>query len=305
MLFRRSRATRALPASLLLTGLLLGTASWSAHAGPVLERIKQSGKITLANRADAIPFAYLDADKRPIGYTIDLCLKVSEAIRKNLGLKSIAINYLPVTEFNQVKAIEQDKADLECGSTSNNAERREKVAFTIPHYMTGTRFMVRADSPITDLRGLEGLTLLSSYGTPSLAAVTKANKERLMRINIMQVNDHNQAAAMIEKEQADAFAMDDVLLFGLIASRPDPKKLKVVGKYLTLEPLSIVLSKNDPELKAMVDEEMKRLISSREAYAIYDRWFTKPIPPRNAALNIPMNYLLRDLWKYPSDHVPE
>jgi glutamate/aspartate transport system substrate-binding protein len=270
-----------------------------------LERIRQSGKITLAARADAIPFAYLDADKHPIGYTIDLCQKVSEAIRKNLGLKSITINYLAVTEFNQVKAIEQDKADLECGSTSNNAERREKVAFTIPHYMTGTRFMVRADSSITDLRGLEGLTLLSSYGTPSLAAVTKANKERLMRINIMQVNDHNQAAAMIEKEQADAFAMDDVLLFGLIASRPDPKKLKVVGKYLTLEPLSIVLSKNDPELKAMVDEEMKRLISSREAYAIYDRWFTKPIPPRNAALNIPMNYLLRDLWKYPSDHVPE
>ena len=304
MLFRHATALRTLNATV-LTALTLVATSWSANAGPVLERIRQSGKITLAHRSTAIPFAYLDADKHPIGYTIDLCLKVTEAIRKNLALKTLTIAYLPVTEFNQIKAIEQNKADLECGSTGNNAERREKVAFTIPHYITGTRFMVRSDSKITDLRGMEGLTLLSSFGTPSLAAVTRANTERVMRINIMKVNDHKQAAEMIEKGQADAFAMDDVLLLGLIASRPDPTKLKVVGKYLTLEPLSIVMSKSDPELKAIVDEEMKRLISSREAYTIYDRWFTKPIPPNNTSLNIPMNYLLRDLWKYPSDQVSD
>lgn len=304
MLFCHTTVLRALNATL-LTALAFGASSWSANAGPVLERIRQSGKITLAHRSTAIPFAYLDADKHPIGYTMDLCVKVTEAIRKHLALKTISIAFLPVTEFNQIKAIEQNKADLECGSTGNNAERRERVAFTIPHYITGTRFMVRADSKITDLRGMEGLTLLSSFGTPSLAAVTRANTERLMRINIMKVNDHKQAAEMIEKGQADAFAMDDVLLLSLIASRPDPKKLKVVGKYLTLEPLSIVMSKSDPELKAVVDEEMKRLISSREAYAIYDRWFTKPIPPNDISLNIPMNYLLRDLWKYPSDQVSD
>lgn len=294
---------RIVRVSVLVAVAWAGT-SGAAGAGPVLERIRQSGKITLAHRESSIPFSYLDADKHPIGYAMDLCMKVTEAIRKHLALKALATEYLKVTEFNQVAAIEQDKADLECGSTSNNAERREKVAFTIPFYITGTRFMVRADSTITDLRGFEGLTLVSTYKTPSLEAVKRANKERLLRISIMQANDHVQATEMIEKEQADGFAMDDVLLYGMISSRPDPSKLKVVGKFLTLEPLSIVMSRNDPELKAIVDEEMKRLISSREAYAIYDRWFVKPIPPRNAALNIPMNYLLRDLWKYPTDRAP-
>lgn len=296
-------SSQILRVSVLVAVAWAGT-SGSAGAGPVLERIRQSGKITLAHRESSIPFSYLDADKHPIGYSMDLCMKVTEAIRKHLALKSLATEYLKVTEFNQVAMIEQDKADLECGSTSNNAERREKVAFTIPFYITGTRFMVRADSTITDLRGFEGLTLVSTYKTPSLEAIKRANKERLLRISIMQANDHVEATEMIEREQADGFAMDDVLLYGMISSRPNPSKLKVVGKFLTLEPLSIVMSKNDPELKAIVDEEMKRLISSREAYAIYDRWFVKPIPPRNAALNIPMNYLLRDLWKYPTDRAP-
>lgn len=300
MLLRHRFSKRMLNASLLVA-VVSGGVAGAAQAGPVLDRIRQSGKITLAHRESSIPFSYLDADKHPIGYAMDMCAKVTDAIRKHLGLKSLATEYLKVTEFNQVTMIEQDKADLECGSTSNNAERREKVAFTIPYYITGTRFMVRADSTITDLRGFEGLTLVSTYKTPSLAAITRANKERLLRISIMQANDHIQATEMIEKEQADGFAMDDVLLYGVISTRPDPSKLKVVGKFLTLEPLSIMMSKNDPELKAIVDEEMKRLISSHEAYTIYDRWFVKPIPPRNSSLNIPMNYLLRDLWKYPTD----
>ncbi len=288
----------------LLSALLLTSLGLEAHAGPVLERIRQSGQITLAHRASAIPFSYLGADQHPIGYAMDFCSKVTEAIRKQLGLKTLAVAYLPVTEFNQVAMVAQDKADLECGSTSNNAARRTQVAFTIPYYIAGTRYMVRADSKITDLRGFEGLTLVSTYKTPSLEAVKRANSERLFHISIMQADDHVRATEMVEKEQADGFAMDDVLLFGMIASRPHPDKLKVVGKFLTLEPLSLVMSKNDPELKALVDEEMKRLISSREAYAIYERWFTKPIPPRNTLLNIPMSYLLRDLWKYPTDQVP-
>ncbi len=300
MLLRHRFSKRMLNASLLVA-VVSGGVAGAAQAGPVLDRIRQTGKITLAHRESSIPFSYLDADKHPIGYAMDMCAKVTDAIRKHLAMKSLATEYLKVTEFNQVTMIEQDKADLECGSTSNNAERREKVAFTIPYYITGTRFMVRADSTITDLRGFEGLTLVSTYKTPSLAAITRANKERLLRISIMQANDHVQATEMIEKEQADGFAMDDVLLYGVISTRPDPSKLKVVGKFLTLEPLSMMMSKGDPELKAIVDEEMKRLISSHEAYAIYDRWFVKPIPPRNSALNIPMNYLLRDLWKYPTD----
>jgi ABC-type amino acid transport substrate-binding protein len=282
-------------------------ASWApvqVSAGPTLDRIKETGKIILAHRESSIPFSYYDADKRPVGYALELCQKLGEAVRKNLQLKTLATEFILVSPSTRIAAIEQGKADMECGSTTNNAERREKVAFTVPHYITGARFMVRSDSKTGDLPTFEGLKLVSTKGTTPLKAIEKANKERLLRINVLEAPDHARAVEMIEKGEADGFAMDDVLLYGLISSRPNPEKLKVVGKFLTIEPLAIMIPKNDPEFKAILDAEMKRLIFSREAYAIYDRWFLKPIPPKNLPLNLPMNYLLHDFWKYPTDIVP-
>jgi len=209
-----------------------------------------------------------------------------------------------VTPSNRIDAVAKGQADLECGSTTNNAERREKVAFTVPHYITGARYMVRADSPINALSQFEGRKLVSTKGTTPLKAIDKANKDQLLHITILEAPEHAKAVEMVEKGEADGFAMDDVLLYGLIASRPDPGKLKVIGKFLTIEPYSIMINKDEPELKKIADEEMKRLISSREAYAMYERWFMKPIPPKNTALNMPMNYLLKDFWKYPTDQVP-
>jgi glutamate/aspartate transport system substrate-binding protein len=134
--------------------------------------------------------------------------------------------------------------------------------------------------------------------------VDRVNRERLLRINVIEAPEHAKAMQMVLAGEADGFVMDDVLLYGLIASSADPSKLKVVGKFLTIEPLAIMMRKDDPEFKKICDEEMKRLIYSHEAYTIYDRWFSKPIPPKNLPLNLPMNYLLRDFWKYPSDQVP-
>ena len=193
---------------------------------------------------------------------------------------------------------------MECGSTTNNAERRKQVAFTIPHFITGARYMVRADSNIATLADFEGKKLVSTKESTPLNAVTRANTERLLRIQILEAPDHAKAAEMVEKGDADGFVMDDVLLYGRIASRPDPAKFKVVGKFLTIEPLAIMFSKDDPELKKIFDDEMKRMIYSREAYEIYDQWFMKPIPPKGLALGMPMNYLLKDFWKYPTDQVP-
>jgi ABC-type amino acid transport substrate-binding protein len=274
----------------------------AAHAGPVLDRIKQSGKLVIGHRESSVPFSYFDAEKRPVGYAIDLCLRLGEAVRRRLP--RLQVDYVPVTSANRIGLVAEGKVDLECGSTTNNAERREKVAFTVPHYIAGARILVRADSPIETLAGFEGRKLVSTKGTTPLKAVEAANRERLLRINVLEAPDHAKAVEMVEKGEADGFVMDDVLLFGLIAGRADPSKLKVVGKFLTIEPLAIMLSKDDPAFKKLVDDEMKRLIASREAYAIFDRWFQQPIPPRNTPLNLPMNYLLRDFWKYPSDRVP-
>jgi ABC-type amino acid transport substrate-binding protein len=209
-----------------------------------------------------------------------------------------------VTGATRIPAIVEGKADLECGSTTNNAERRQKVAFTVPHYIAGARYLVRADSKIDDLPNFDGKKLVSTKGTTPLKAVNAANKERLMGITVLEAPDHAAAVAMVENGEADGFAMDDVLLYGLRSERPDPNKLKVVGKFLTIEPLAIMLSKDDPEFKHIIDDEMKRLITTREAYAIYDKWFTQPIPPKNVSLHMPMNYLLKDFWKYPTDQVP-
>ena len=272
--------------------------------GPVLDRIRQTGKILIAHRESSVPFSYLDADRKPMGYAVDLCLKLAEAVRKRLDIKAIAPEFVLVTAGNRIQMVVDGKADLECGSTTNNAERRQKVAFTIPHYITGARYMVLADSPIAELPMFEGKKLVSTKGTTPLKEVDRANRERLLRITIVEAPEHAKAMQMVLAGEADGFVMDDVLLYGLISSSADPSRLKVVGKFLTIEPLAIMMRKDDPEFKKICDEEMKRLILSREAYAIYDHWFNKPIPPKNLPLNLPMNYLLRDFWKYPSDQVP-
>ena len=292
------------PAVPLLSALALAAAATAAQAGPVLDRIKQSGKIVIAHRESSIPFSYLDADKKPVGYAIDLCLRVAEVVKKKVGVPNLKVEYLMVTPATRIATVADGKADLECGSTTNNADRRQKVAFTIPHYISGARYMVRADSPIAELPQFEGKKLVSTKGTTPLKAVDQANRERLLRIDMLEAPDHAKAVEMVEKGEADGFAMDDVLLYGLIAGRPDPSKLKVVGKFLTIEPYGIMMSKDDPEFKKLVDDEMRRLITSREAYAMYERWFLKAIPPKNTSLNLPMNYLLKDFWRYPTDQVP-
>ena len=287
----------------LAAGVLL-CAAGATHAAGVLDRVSAGGKLVIAHRESSIPFSYLDADKKPVGYAVDLCLKLADAVRKKTGAKNMAVEFLQVTPANRIAMVAEGKADLECGSTTNNAERRQKVAFTIPHFITGARMLVRADGRIERFEDLDGKKLVSTKGTTPLKAAEQANRERLLHITILEAPDHAKAVDMVEKNEADAFVMDDVLLFGLAANRPNPAGLKVVGKFLTTEPLAIMLSKDDAEFKKLVDEEMRRLIVSKEIQPIYDKWFLKPIPPNDKALNLPVSYLLRDFWKYPSDFVP-
>lgn len=286
-------------------GALFGTLiTGAANADTVFERVAAGGKLVIAHRESSVPFSFLDANNRPVGYAIDLCLKLAEAVRQKTGIKTMPVALLMVTSANRIAAIEEGKADLECGSTTNNAERREKVNFTIPHFITGARWLVKSKSTLDRLEDMAGKIVVSTKGSTPLQAIQQANRERLLRVTILEAPDHAKAVEMVEKGEADAFVMDDVLLYGLAAGRPDPAALKVVGKFLTTEPLAIMLPKNDPAFKKLVDDEMRRLIQSKEIYPIYDKWFMKPIPPKNTALNMPVSYLLKDFWKYPSDQVP-
>ncbi len=274
-----------------------------ARADGVLERVRGGGPLVIAHRESSVPFSYVEGGK-PMGYALDLCLRVAEVLRKKTGMKDMPVKLVAVTSANRVETIKSGRADMECGSTTNNAERRREVAFTIPHFITGARLLVPAASSVTRLEDLEGRKLVSTKGSTPLKAVQQTNRERLLRIDILEAPDHEAGVLMVEKGQADAFVMDDVLLYGLMVNRPDPQRLKVVGRFVTTEPLAIMLSRGDPEFKKLVDDEMRRLIHSGEIQALYDKWFMQPIPPTQRALHLPVSYLLRDSWKYPSDQVP-
>ncbi len=286
-------------------GIALGALGLSALSGVsaagVLDKINAGGALVIAHRESSVPFSYIDTRSgKPVGYALDLCLRLAEAVRKQTGRKDMKVEFLMVTPANRMAVIEQGKADMECGSTTNNAQRRQTVAFTVPHFITGARMLVKAESTINAMEDLKGKKLVSTKGTSPMALVTQANRQRLMGITIVEAPDHARALEMVEKGEADAFVMDDVLLNGLAAARPDPRALKVVGKFLSTEPLAIMLPKADTAFKKLVDEEMKRIITSREIHPIYEKWFLQPIPPSSTNLNLPISYLLRDFWKYPT-----
>lgn len=286
-----------------LASLLLVGAS-SSHAGVTLDKLRKGEPLVIAYREASIPFSFIDSDKRPSGYAVNLCQRIAEGLRQQLGLKQLPLQYKMVTSSTRIDVIRNHQADLECGSTTNNAERREKVAFTVPHYIATARILVRAETTATDLHDFAGKKLVSTRNTTSMARVVQANQDHNSGIQVLESTDDPKAAEMVEKGEADGFVMDDVLLYALRAERPDPSKLKVVGKALTIEPLAIMLAKDDPEFKKMVDDEMKNLIRSREAYTLYDQWFMQPSLPRNIALKLPMGTILREFWKQPTDVLP-
>ena len=288
----------------LALGLVVVCAAGTASGSTVLERVSAGGALVIAHRESSVPFSYLDAAGKPVGYAVDLCLHMAEVVRRQTGMKNMPVQFLQVTPANRVEMVAQGKADMECGSTTNNAERRKQVAFTIPHFITGARLLVKSSSSIDRVEDLMGKKMVSTIGTTPMKAAQQANRERLMGITLLEAPDHARGLEMVEKGEAEAFLMDDVLLYGLAANRPDPQALKIVGRFMTTEPLAIMLPKADVAFKKLVDEEMRRLIVSREINPIYDKWFAKPIPPNQTALNLPVSYLLRDFWKYPTDYVP-
>ncbi len=276
-----------------------------AHAQSMLEKIRSAREITVAHRDASIPFSYLDVNGQPIGYAMDLCLKVVDAIKRDLKLPALDVKYLKVTSSSRIPAIAQGQAALECGSTTNTAERRRSVDYTIAHFISSARFLVRVDSNNNRLEDLEGKQVVSTRGSTNLKTLERINAERALRMKIAEAADHAEAFGMVQQKKADAFAMDDVLLFGLRANSSEPEAFKVIGKPMTIEPYAIMLPKGDTAFKRVVDTEMRRIILSGEINAIYRKWFEQPIPPKGINLNLPMPFMLKDSFKFPSDKVAD
>jgi len=270
-----------------------------------LSHIRETQTITIAHRESSIPFSYLADGKVPVGYAVDICTKLADAVKKELKLPQLKINYLAVNPSNRIAAIAEGKADLECGSTTNNSERRKQVSFTIPHFFATTRMLVRSDSGIHNWIDLKDKKVAITRGTTTVKLLNDRDKVRSLNLRFIEGADHAESFGMVEKFEADAFAMDDVLLYGFRANAKNPEKFAVVGDPLSTEAYAMMLRKDDPAFKELIDKEMGRLMTEGEIARLYDKWFKKAIPPRGANLNMPMGMLLRDNLRFPSDKVAD
>lgn len=286
--------------------LLAGAISQPVLAGnDALAKIRTSQSITLAYRDASVPFSYLDENKKPIGYSMDLCLSIVDAIKRELKLTKLDVQYLAVNPSTRINAIVDGKADLECGSTTNNAERRKQVAFTIPHFIATTRMAVRADGKIKNWVDLREKKVVTTKGTTTVKLLAERDKTRSLNLKMLEGSDHAESFAKVEKGEADAFPMDDVLLYGLRAKSSKPESITIVGDPLSAEPYAIMLHKEDPAFKALVDKEMSRLMYDGQLQKLYEKWFQRGISPNKMNLNMPMSFLLRESIRFPTDKVAD
>lgn len=283
--------------------LLLVLTPLAAMAGDTLKKIRDSHSIIFAYR-QAAPFSYTNDDKQIVGYSIDLCQKIANAVKRELKLPNLKVQYLPVDTATRFSSIIDGEADIECGSTTNNAERRTSVDFTIPHFFSSVRMVVKKGSGIKNWSNLRNKTIAITKNTTTIDLVNERSNVRSLNIKVLETRDDAESFAFVEQGKADAYAMDDVILYSFRSTAKNPANYTIVGDPLSVEPYSLMLRKDDPNFKKVVDKEMVRLVNEGELKKIYNYWFTQPHAPKNTNLNMPMGYLLRDSLQYPSDQVP-
>ncbi len=266
-----------------------------------LKKIKETGTITLGVRDSSIPFSYLDDKQSYQGYSIDLCMKVVFAIQRHLGLGTLKTNLNPVTSATRIPLMANGTIDLECGSTTNNLERQKQVAFAPTMFVTGTRMLAKKSSNIRSLADLRGKTLVSSAGTTYLKQVTIMNSEQNLGINIIAAKDHAESFLMVETGRAVAFGMDDILLASLQANSKNPTDYEITKDALSVEPYGIMMRRDDPAFKKVVDTAVINVYKSGDINNIYAKWFQNPIPPKGINLKFPMTPQLQAVFAKPTD----
>src|SRR5437660_2254934 len=271
------------------------------HTG-TLKKINESGIVRLGYRENSPPFAFLDPNKKPVGYSLDLCEIVVEEIAAEVG-KDIRATYRPVTPENRFELVNSGEIDLECGSTTNNVERRKIAAFSPTMFVTGTKLMVRRGSGILNFRDLAGKTVVLTRGTVHETAIPKLAQRQNVAAKFVFAGDHNESFETLASGKADAFANDDVQLYGMLADKKAGSDFRVVGDFLTYADYALMYRKDDPEFAEVVDRAFRRLAGSREIVAIYARWFERPLPS-GVRLNLPMSPHLEEVFRVqglPSD----
>ena len=287
--------------STLMTAALLTAGLTSAASAQTLQKITDSNKITVSYRESSVPFSYLIGSTKAVGFSVELTEAIIEDVRKKIKKPNLEVAYMPVTSQNRIPLLVNGTYDLECGSTTNNSARGKDVTFAVSHFYTGTRLLTKKSSGIKNYADLAKQTVSSTTGTTNAQVIRKYSADKNLDMQLILGKDHDDSLLLVETDRAVAFAMDDILLFGLMANSKNPAALEVVGDSLQVEPYGCMLRKDDPEFKTLVDGTLTRLMKSGEFSKLYDKWFMSPIPPKGVNLNLPMSEQLKANLNTPSD----
>jgi glutamate/aspartate transport system substrate-binding protein len=267
-----------------------------------LKKVKETGALTIGYRDSSIPFSYLDDNQKPIGFAIDICLKIADAVKAELKLDKLAVEFNPVTSSTRIPLLANGTIDLECGSTTNNAERLKQVAFTNTHFLTATRFVSKKSSHINSIDDLKGKTVVSTAGTTNIKQLTEANAARNLGATIVPAKEHAESFLMVETDRAVAVVLDDILLASFVAGSKDPDAYVMSrDAFSKPEPYGVMLRKDDPAFKKVADAATAALYTSGEGEKLYNKWFMQKIPPKGLNLNAPISPELKAEFAKPSD----
>jgi glutamate/aspartate transport system substrate-binding protein len=266
-----------------------------------LKKVKETGSITVGHRESSIPFSYLDDKQQPIGYAMDLCMKVVDAVKAELKMPNLKVNLQPVTSSNRIPLLQNGTIDMECGSTTNSTARQQQVAFGPTYFVINVTAAVKKSSPINAIADLNGKTVSTTSGTTSVPLIKSYEKAKGAEVKEIYGKDHAESFLLMADDRAAAFIMDDILLAGQIANAKNPADYKILPESLRQEPYSMMLRKDDPQFKALVDKTVGGIMKSGEIEKIYSKWFTGVVPPKGINLNFPMTPPIREAFKNPND----
>ena len=270
-----------------------------------LDKIKASGAVTMGVRESSIPMSYTTGDSRFDGFHIEVCRMILNDIKDKLGLSTLRINYQPVTGQNRIPLVQNGTVDIECGTTTNNTARQRDVSFANTLYVEEVRIAVKANSGINSISQLAGKKVATTTGTTSVQILRKHEKATGVNFDEVFGKDHSDSFLLLESGRADAFVMDGSILAGNIANSRNPKDFKIVGEVLSTEPIAIMVRKDDPQFKAAVNAAIAKIVANGSMPKLWDKWFLKPIPPKNSVVGLELSAATKNAWANLNDRPAE
>lgn len=285
----------------LAAALLASPAARADETTGTLKKVRDANLLVIGYRESSVPWSYLDANQKVVGYSHEVALKIYDAIKAELRMPNLQLREIPITAQNRISLMQNGTIDLECNGTTNTSERRKQVAFSNTIAFTQTQLLTKKKSGIREFDDVKGKTVVVTAGTTSERYLRKWNDEHKANVNVVSARDHSQGFLMLQTDRADAFFMDRDVLGSLLAKAPDKADYVITGKPQTKEALACMLRKDDPQFKGLVDRVIAKMQTSGEAAKMYDAWFMAPIPPDGVVLNAPLTDAMRDLYAHPND----